>query len=75
MRAKPPQLAAQPMSPMAPLCPACRAPMKEQRRAFQCEPCRQIVIFFAVSDASPYVESRRVLPKKHCTTVGSLTEA
>jgi hypothetical protein len=34
-----------------------------------------MIIFFAMSDASPYVEARRVLPKKHCTTVGSLTEA
>jgi hypothetical protein len=59
MRAKPPQLAAQPMSPMAPLCPACCAPMNKQRRAFECEPCRQIIIFFAVSDASPYVDARR----------------
>jgi hypothetical protein len=29
--------------------------MKEQGRAFQCEPCREIIVFFAVSDASPYV--------------------
>jgi hypothetical protein len=29
--------------------------MKEQGRAFQCEPCREIIIFFAVSDASPYI--------------------
>jgi hypothetical protein len=40
---------------MKPLCPACREPMKEQGRAFQCEPCREIIIFFAVSDASPYI--------------------
>jgi hypothetical protein len=39
---------------MKPLCPACCEPMKEQGRAFQCEPCREIIIFFAVSDASPY---------------------
>jgi hypothetical protein len=24
--------------------------MKEQGRAFQCEPCREIIIFFAVSE-------------------------
>jgi hypothetical protein len=29
--------------------------MQEDGRAFHCEPCRQIIIFFAVSDASPYV--------------------
>jgi hypothetical protein len=29
--------------------------MKEYGRAFQCEPCRQTIIFFAVSDASPYI--------------------
>jgi hypothetical protein len=29
--------------------------MKEYDRAFQCEPCREIIIFFAVSDASPYI--------------------
>jgi hypothetical protein len=40
---------------MTPLCPACREPMEERGRAFQCEPCREIIIFFAVSDASPYV--------------------
>jgi len=38
--------------------------MKEHDRAFQCEPCRQIIIFFAVSDASPYVAAGRVLSKK-----------
>jgi len=38
---------------------------------FQCEPCRQIIIFFAVSDASPYVAAGRVLPKKQwCAAVG-----
>jgi hypothetical protein len=42
------------MNPMTPLCPVCEEPMKEHGRAFQCEPCRQIIIFFAVSDASPY---------------------
>jgi hypothetical protein len=29
--------------------------MKEQGRVFECEPCREIIIFFAVSDASPYI--------------------
>jgi hypothetical protein len=29
--------------------------MEEQGRVFQCEPCREIIIFFAVSDASPYI--------------------
>jgi hypothetical protein len=29
--------------------------MKEQGRTFQREPCREIIIFFAVSDASPYL--------------------
>jgi hypothetical protein len=29
--------------------------MNEHGRAFQCEPCRQIIIFFAVSDASSYI--------------------
>jgi hypothetical protein len=38
--------------------------MKEHGHAFQCEPCRQIIIFFAVSDASPYVAAGRVFPKK-----------
>jgi hypothetical protein len=40
--------------------------MKEYGSAFQCEPCREIIIFFAMSDASPYVAQQRgtVLPKK-----------
>jgi hypothetical protein len=29
--------------------------MEKHGRAFQCEPCRQIIIFFNVSDASLYV--------------------
>jgi hypothetical protein len=33
--------------------------MMEQGRAFQCEPCREIIIFFAVSDASPYIAASR----------------
>jgi hypothetical protein len=28
--------------------------MKEHGRTFQCEPCRQTIIFVAVSDAKPY---------------------
>jgi hypothetical protein len=47
-------------------CPACEKPMKEIGSAFHCEPCREIIIFFAVSDASPYVTARRVLPKDEC---------
>jgi hypothetical protein len=48
--------------------------MKEHGRAFQCEPSRQIIIFFAVSDVSPYVAAGRVLPKKQRrATIGSLT--
>jgi hypothetical protein len=39
---------------MTPRCPACDEPMKEHGRAFECGPCRQIIIFFAVSDAPPY---------------------
>jgi hypothetical protein len=42
---------------MIPLCPACCEPMKKQGRAFQCAPCREIIVFFAVSDASPYIAS------------------
>jgi hypothetical protein len=29
--------------------------MKKQGRAFRCAPCREIIMFFAVSDASPYI--------------------
>jgi hypothetical protein len=29
--------------------------MKEHGRTFQCEPCREIIIFFTVSNASPYI--------------------
>jgi hypothetical protein len=36
--------------------------MKEDGRAFRCEPCRQIVIFFTVSDAAPYLLFERVQP-------------
>jgi hypothetical protein len=34
--------------------------MKEHGRTFQCEPCRQIIIFFAVSDSSPYIQAARL---------------
>ena len=44
--------------PMTPLCPVCKEPMKEHRRSFRCEPCRQFIVFFNVSDASQYVPSR-----------------
>jgi hypothetical protein len=37
------------------LCPTCEQPMKEYDRAFRCEPCREIIIFFTVSDTSPYI--------------------
>jgi tRNA(Ile2) C34 agmatinyltransferase TiaS len=53
------RLAAESLSPMTTLCPVCAKPMKQNGRAFQCEPCRQIVIFFRVSDTSPYLESKR----------------
>jgi tRNA(Ile2) C34 agmatinyltransferase TiaS len=39
---------------MTPHCPACCEPMKKQGRAFKCAPCREIIIFFRVTDASPY---------------------
>jgi hypothetical protein len=29
--------------------------MEEHGRTFECEACRQIIIFFSVSDASPYL--------------------
>jgi hypothetical protein len=45
---------------MTPPCPACDEPMKQYGRAFQCEPCREIIVFFDVSDASPYIEAGRV---------------
>jgi tRNA(Ile2) C34 agmatinyltransferase TiaS len=51
---------------MTPLCPVCKESMKEHGRTFQCEPCRQIIIFFHVSGASPYIPigSERELPEK-----------
>jgi hypothetical protein len=36
---------------------ACNEPMKQGRRALQCEPCRLFVVFFVVSDTSPYLTS------------------
>jgi hypothetical protein len=47
--------------------------MKEHGRTFQCEPCRQIIIFFAVSDGSAYVAAGALPKKQSCATVGSLT--
>jgi tRNA(Ile2) C34 agmatinyltransferase TiaS len=44
---------------MTPPCPVCKKSMKECGRTFQCEPCREIIIFFEVSDASPYVHPNR----------------
>jgi hypothetical protein len=41
--------------------------MKEYDRAFRCEPCREIIIFFTVSDTSPYIAVQRVLPEKEVT--------
>ena len=38
-----------------PLYPICVEPMTKQGRTFECEPCRQIIIFFKVSDASRYI--------------------
>jgi len=39
-----------PLIPMTPFCPVCKEPMKEHGRSFQCEPCRQFMVFFDVSD-------------------------
>jgi hypothetical protein len=60
---------------MPPLCPVCEEPMKEHGRAFQCEPCRQTIIFFAVSDASPYIAAGRVLPSSKHDQRGALDRA
>jgi tRNA(Ile2) C34 agmatinyltransferase TiaS len=51
---------------MTPLCPVCVQPMKKHGRAFQCERCRQIIVFFEVSDVSRYINDRTEpeLPKK-----------
>lgn len=40
---------------MTPRCLVCEEPMKKQGRAFECGPCRQFIIFFTVSKASPYI--------------------
>jgi tRNA(Ile2) C34 agmatinyltransferase TiaS len=45
---------------MTPQCPACDKPMKEDGRAFLCEQCRQIIIFFDVSDASRYLAGKAI---------------
>ena len=44
--------------PMTPLCPVCVEPMKKHGRAFKCERCRQIIIFFEVSDMSRFANER-----------------
>jgi hypothetical protein len=36
-------------------CPTCNKPMKERDRAFHCEACRETIIFFAVTDAAPFI--------------------
>jgi hypothetical protein len=46
-----------PMAALTSRCLACNEPMKQGRRAFQCEPCRLFVAFFVVSDTSPYLTS------------------
>jgi hypothetical protein len=46
---------------MIPRCPVCDEPMKQHGRAFRCEPCREIIIFFDVSDASPYIAATNKL--------------
>jgi hypothetical protein len=52
---------------MTPLCPVCDKPMKEHGRAFRCEPCQQIMIFFSVSDASPYLAGKPLEPEAETT--------
>jgi hypothetical protein len=47
---------------MKPICPACDKSMKEHGRAFRCEPCREIIIFFKVSNASPYLLASPMIP-------------
>jgi tRNA(Ile2) C34 agmatinyltransferase TiaS len=42
---------------MTPLCPVCVEPMKKHDRAFQCERCRQIIVFFEVPDTSRYIDA------------------
>jgi tRNA(Ile2) C34 agmatinyltransferase TiaS len=36
-------------------CPACEEPMVSDGRAFRCEACREIIIFFEVAETSPYM--------------------
>jgi hypothetical protein len=43
---------------MTPLCPVCVEPMTKHGRAFQRERCRQIIVFFEISDASRYITNR-----------------
>jgi hypothetical protein len=43
---------------MTPLCPVYVQPMKKHGRAFQCERCRQIIVFFEVSDMPRYINDR-----------------
>ena len=41
-----------------------------QGRTFQCEPCRQIIVFFKVTDQSPYIPTgaERMYPGKESQT-------
>jgi hypothetical protein len=61
-RMKPPRIGTESgsrrlVAAMLPHCPVCDEPMKERGRAYQCGPCRQTIIFFAVSDTSPFIAS------------------
>jgi hypothetical protein len=49
------QLAASGVPKGTPLCPVCREQMTRDGRTYKCATCRQIIIFFTVSDASPYI--------------------
>jgi hypothetical protein len=40
------------VSAMTPRCPVCNKLMNEGGRTFECKPCRQILIFFLVTDGS-----------------------
>jgi tRNA(Ile2) C34 agmatinyltransferase TiaS len=40
---------------VSPNCPACNERMKGDGRAFRCEPCRQILLFFAVHEMTTFV--------------------
>jgi hypothetical protein len=51
--------------------------MKKQGRAFQCAPCREIIIFFRVTDASPYIALAsidRVVPNQQSHKMKRLRE-